>query len=397
MLKGKKILLAVTGSIAAYKAAFIIRLLKKQGAFVKVIMTKASSDFVTPLTLGTLSKEPVLIDFLKDEETGEWNNHVDMGLWADAMLVAPATANSISKMVTGSADNFLIATYLSAKCPVFVAPAMDLDMYAHGSTKDNLDTLVSRGNHIIYPESGELASGLVGEGRLAEPEQIVDFLDAFFKSNLSLSGKKILITAGPTHEPIDPVRFIGNRSSGKMGYAIAEAAVARGAQVTLISGPTCIEKPAGLSKMINVSSAAEMFQACQANFEQDGVIMAAAVADYTTKEVSNIKVKKQADEWSIELTKTQDILKWMGANKTNQKLIGFALETNDAVAHAQSKLERKNLDAIVLNTLEDKGAGFQTDTNKITIIDKNNNLVNFELKSKAKVAEDILNKLEELL
>jgi phosphopantothenoylcysteine decarboxylase/phosphopantothenate--cysteine ligase len=397
MLKGKKILLAVTGSIAAYKAAFIIRLLKKQGAFVRVIMTKASSDFVTPLTLGTLSKEPVLIDFLKDENTGEWNNHVDLGLWADLMLIAPATANSISKMITGNADNFLIATYLSAKCPVFVAPAMDLDMYAHGSTQDNLNTLVERGNHIIYPGSGELASGLVGEGRLAEPEDIITYLEAFLREKLSLSGKKILISAGPTHEPIDPVRYIGNRSSGKMGYAIAEAAVARGAEVTLVSGPSSITVPSGLKEMIKVISAKEMFEACKSNFNQDAIIMAAAVADYTPKEVSDIKVKKKADEWSIELTKTQDILKWMGENKTNQKLIGFSLETNDAMEHASGKLKRKNLDAIVLNTLEDKGAGFQTDTNKVTIIDKNNKSQSFELKSKVKVAEDILNKLEELL
>ncbi len=397
MLKGKKILLAVTGSIAAYKAAFIIRLLKKQGAFVRVIMTKASSDFVTPLTLSTLSKEPVLIDFLKDDQTGEWNNHVELGLWADIMLVAPATANSISKMISGNADNFLIATYLSAKCPVFVAPAMDLDMYAHGSTQDNMKTLEERGNRIIYPESGELASGLVGEGRLAEPEHIIEVLNTFLKEGLSLTGKKVLITAGPTHEPIDPVRYIGNRSSGKMGYALAEAAVKRGAEVTLISGPSALSAPSGLLKMVKVISAKEMFEACQSNFDQDAIIMAAAVADYTPKEVSNIKVKKKQDDWSIELEKTQDILKWMGQNKTNQKLIGFALETNDAVAHAQGKLEKKKLDAIVLNTLEDKGAGFQTDTNKVTIIEKDNKSTSFELKSKEKVAEDILNKLEELL
>lgn len=397
MLEGKKILLAVTGSIAAYKAAFIIRLLKKQGAFVRVIMTKASSDFVTPLTLGTLSDEPVLIDFLKDEHSGEWNNHVDLGLWADIMLIAPATANSISKIVTGNADNFLIATYLSAKCPVFVAPAMDLDMYAHGSTKDNLATLVKRGNHIVYPGNGELASGLVGEGRLAEPEDIISQLELFLKEKLSLSGKKILISAGPTHEPIDPVRYLGNRSSGKMGYALAAAAVKRGADVTLVSGPSSLQIPAGLSQMIKITSAKEMFEACKAHFQQDAIIMAAAVADYTPKHISDKKVKKKDGEWNIELTKTQDVLKWMGDNKTSQRLIGFALETNDAMAHASEKLKKKNLDAIVLNTLEDKGAGFQSDTNKVTIIDRNNKTVTFELKSKAKVAEDILNKLEELL
>lgn len=397
MLEGKKILLAVTGSIAAYKAAFIIRLLKKQGAFVRVIMTKASSDFVTPLTLGTLSDEPVLIDFLKDEHSGEWNNHVDLGLWADIMLIAPATANSISKIVTGNADNFLIATYLSAKCPVFVAPAMDLDMYAHGSTKDNLATLVKRGNHIVYPGNGELASGLVGEGRLAEPEDIISQLELFLKEKLSLSGKKILISAGPTHEPIDPVRYLGNRSSGKMGYALAAAAVKRGADVTLVSGPSSLQIPAGLSQMIKITSAKEMFEACKAHFQQDAIIMAAAVADYTPKHISDKKVKKKDGEWNIELTKTQDVLKWMGDNKTSQRLIGFALETNDAMAHASEKLKKKNLDAIVLNTLEDKGAGFQSDTNKVTIIDRNNKAVTFELKTKEKVAEDILNKLEELL
>ena len=397
MLEGKKILLAVTGSIAAYKAAFITRLLIKQGAFVKIIMTKASSDFVTPLTLGTLSKEPVLIDFLKNENTGEWNNHVDLGIWADLMLVAPATANSIAKMVGGNADNFFVATYLSAKCPVFIAPAMDLDMYAHGSTQDNLDVLKQRGNHIIYPESGELASGLVGEGRLAEPEVIINYLDNYLKSQFSLSGKRILVTAGPTQEPIDPVRYIGNRSSGKMGYAIAIEAIRRGAEVTLISGPTSMVAPKGLRSFVQINTAKEIFETCQENFEQDAIIMAAAVADYTPKDFSTVKVKKKADDWSIELTKTQDVLKWMGENKTSQKLIGFALENNNEIENAKSKLERKNLDAIVLNTLQDEGAGFQTSTNKITIIGKNNKSLDFELKSKADVAIDILNYLETIL
>ncbi len=397
MLEGKKILLAVTGSIAAYKAAFITRLLIKQGAFVKIIMTKASYDFVTPLTLGTLSKEPVLIDFLKNENTGEWNNHVDLGIWADLMLVAPASANSIAKMVGGNADNFFVATYLSAKCPVFIAPAMDLDMYAHGSTQDNLDVLKQRGNHIIYPESGELASGLVGEGRLAEPEVIINYLDNYLKSQLSLSGKRILVTAGPTQEPIDPVRYIGNRSSGKMGYAIAIEAIRRGAEVTLISGPTSMVAPKGLRSFVQINTAKEIFETCQENFEQDAIIMAAAVADYTPKDFSTVKVKKKADDWSIELTKTQDVLKWMGENKTSQKLIGFALETNNEIENAKIKLERKNLDAIVLNTLQDEGAGFQTSTNKITIIGKNNKSLDFELKSKADVAIDILNYLETIL
>lgn len=397
MLEGKKILLAVTGSIAAYKAAFITRLLIKQGAFVKIIMTKASSDFVTPLTLGTLSKEPVLIDFLKNENTGEWNNHVDLGIWADLMLIAPATANSIAKMVGGNADNFFVATYLSAKCPVFVAPAMDLDMYAHGSTQDNLKLLQQRGNHIIFPESGELASGLVGEGRLAEPEVIVKHLENFLKSQMSLSGKRILITAGPTHEPIDPVRYIGNRSSGKMGFAIAIEAIKRGAEVTLISGPTSLDTPKGLRSFIQINTAKEIFEACKENFEQDAIIMAAAVADYTPKDFSEEKVKKKVDDWAIELSKTQDVLMWMGEHKTSQKLIGFALETNNEIENAKGKLVRKNLDAIVLNTLQDEGAGFQTSTNKITIIGKNNKSIDFELKSKAEVAVDILNYLEPIL
>lgn len=396
MLKGKKVLLAVTGSIAAYKAAYIIRLLKKQGAAVKVIMTEASSDFITPLTLSTLAKEPVLIDFMKDSETGEWNNHVDLGLWADMMLIAPATANSISKMVTGNADNFLIATYLSAKCLVFVAPAMDLDMYKHGSTKDNLETLISRGNQIIYPGSGELASGLVGEGRLAEPEEIIEFLENYLREGLSLSGKKILITAGPTFEKIDPVRFIGNNSSGKMGFALAEEAMNRGALVTLIAGPNHLTPPTGVT-YITVTSAEEMFEKCKANFNQDAVIMSAAVADYTPKNYSDIKVKKQEGDFSIELKRTTDILKWMGENKVNQKLIGFALETNDELINAKNKLVKKNLDLIVLNSLNDKGAGFKGETNKITLIDRDNNLNEFELKSKADVAKDILDKLEELL
>lgn len=396
MLKGKKILLAVTGSIAAYKAAYIIRLLKKQGAAVKVIMTAASSDFITPLTLSTLSQEPIYSDFLKDEETGEWNNHVDLGLWADLMLVAPATANSLSKMATGNADNFMMAVYLSAKCPVFVAPAMDLDMYKHGSTRDNLDTLISRGNHIIYPGSGELASGLVGEGRLAEPEEIVEHLEEFFRRGLSLSGKRILITAGPTYEKIDPVRFLGNNSSGKMGFALAEEAMQRGAIVTLIAGPNHLEVPSGVN-YISITSAKELFEACQQNFEQDGIIMSAAVADYTPAEVSAIKVKKKEGDLSLELKRTTDVLKWMGENKKDQKLVGFALETNDELENAKGKLKRKNLDLIVLNSLNDKGAGFKGDTNKITILDAYNNSYEFELKSKSDVAKDILNKLEELL
>lgn len=396
MLEGKKILLAVTGSIAAYKAAYIVRLLKKQGAAVKVIMTAASSDFITPLTLSTLSKEPIYSDFMKDEQTGEWNNHVELGLWADLMLVAPATASSISKMVSGNSDNFMLAVYLSAKCPVFVAPAMDLDMYKHGSTKDNLDKLIERGNHIIYPGSGELASGLVGEGRLAEPEEIVQFLEEYFRNGLSLTGKRIMITAGPTYEKIDPVRFLGNHSSGKMGFELAKEAVQRGAEVTLIAGPNHLEVPMGL-KYLSVTSAQEMFEECRANFDQDAIIMSAAVADYTPLEVADIKLKKKEGEMSIALRRTVDILQWLGENKGARKLVGFALETNNELEHAKSKLLRKNLDLIVLNSLQDKGAGFKGDTNKITILDANNKLEEFELKSKSDVAKDILNKLEELL
>ncbi len=397
MLANKKIILAVTGSIAAYKAAFIIRYLKKQGALVKVIMTKASSDFVTPITLATLSKEPVITDFVKEGNSGEWNNHVEMGLWADAIIVAPATANTIGKMVVGHADSFLLAVYLSARCPVFVAPAMDLDMYAHPSTQDNLNLLSERNNFIIAPEKGELASGLIGEGRLAEPEHIVAYLEQYFRAQLTLNGKSILITAGPTHEAIDPVRFIGNRSSGKMGVALAEECAKRGANVTLILGPSSLNVSSTYIEVIRVESAADMFAACQANFDQDAVIMAAAVADYTPETVSDKKIKKKENNWSIPLTKTQDILQWMGQNKTKQKLVGFALETNNELENAKGKLKRKNLDLIVLNSLQDKGAGFQTDTNKITIIDKDNKWSNFELKSKQEVAKDILNKLEELL
>jgi len=397
MLANKKIILAVTGSIAAYKAAFIIRYLKKRGALVKVIMTKASSDFVTPITLSTLSKEPVITNFVKEGNSGEWNNHVEMGLWADAIVVAPATANTIGKMVAGHADSFLLAVYLSARCPVFVAPAMDLDMYVHPSTQDNLQVLLERKNYIIAPEKGELASGLIGEGRLAEPEHIVAYLEQYFRAQLTLNGKSILITAGPTHEAIDPVRFIGNRSSGKMGVALAEECAARGANVTLVLGPSCLKVSSVYIKTIRVESASEMFTACKDNFEQDAVIMAAAVADYTPVSISNQKIKKKDSSWSIPLKKTDDILQWMGQNKNNQKLVGFALETNDELENAKGKLKRKNLDLIVLNSLQDKGAGFQTDTNKITIIDKDNKMSTFELKSKLDVAKDILDKLEELL
>lgn len=394
MLKGKKIILAVTGSIAAYKATYIVRELIKSGASVRVIMTEASCRFITPLTLSTLSKNPVLIDFTKSSKTGEWNNHVDMGLWADAFLVAPATANTLSKMVSGHADSFLMATFLSAKCPVFVAPAMDLDMFKHESTKSNLALLKERSVEIIAPESGELASGLVGEGRLAEPENIKEYLEAYFKTSQPLLGKKILITAGPTFEPIDPVRFIGNHSSGKMGYAIAEKARALGANVTLVSGPTALGTPEGVSRL-NITTANELFETCKEHYaEQDIIIMAAAVADYTPKTVSTIKIKKKADDWSIELEKTVDVLKWVGENKIDgQFLVGFALETNNEEENAHKKLVKKNLDFIVLNSLQDKGAGFKHDTNKIKILTKDNKKVEFELKTKDEVANDILSQV----
>lgn len=391
MLKGKKIILAVTGSIAAYKATYIVRELIKSGASVKVIMTEASCHFITPLTLSTLSKNPVLIDFTKDSQTGEWNNHVDMGLWADAFLVAPATANTLSKMVAGHADSFLMAVFLSARCPVFVAPAMDLDMFKHASTNENLATLKSREVEIIAPENGELASGLVGEGRLAEPENIEAYLAAYFKKNQPLLGKKVLITAGPTFEPIDPVRFIGNHSSGKMGYAIAQKAKELGAEVTLVSGPTALKNPEGVYR-IDITTANDLFETCKKNYlDQDIIIMAAAVADYTPKTVSSIKIKKKADDWSIELEKTVDVLKWVGAHKVKgQFLVGFALETNNEEENALKKLVKKNLDFIVLNSLQDKGAGFKHNTNKITILTKHNKKTEFELKSKDDVAADIL-------
>jgi phosphopantothenoylcysteine decarboxylase / phosphopantothenate---cysteine ligase len=398
VLKGKNIILAVSGSISAYKAAYIIRLLIQSEASVKVIMTDASEHFITPLTLSTLAKHPVYKDFTKNENTGEWNNHVELGLWADALLVAPATANTIAKMATGHADSFLLATYLSAKCPVFIAPAMDIDMYKHGSTQDNLNLLTTRKNHIIYPESGELASGLFGEGRLAEPENILKFLLDYFAAQLTLNGKKVLITAGPTYEHIDPVRFIGNHSSGKMGMALVEEAVSRGAEVTLIHGPLSLQISKSIRSTIAVTSANEMLLACRAEFDKnDIVVMAAAVADYTPDVVSASKIKKTNEQWSIPLKKTVDILHWMGQEKRdNQLLIGFALETDNEIAHAWDKLKRKNLDAIVLNSLQNRGAGFKTDTNQITILDRNNKCINFELKNKSAVAADIFNFIEQI-
>ena len=394
MLQGKNVVLAVTGSIAAYKSALIVRLLIKEGANIKVVMTKSAIDFITPLTLSTLAKTEVYSDFTSNKDKGTWNNHVDLGLWADYMLVAPATANTLSKMASGEADNFMMAVYLSAKCPIFIAPAMDLDMYKHQSTRDNIKKLVSFGNTIIYPESGELASGLEGEGRLAEPEHIIDFLNNHIKSSQALFGKKVLISAGPTHEALDPVRYLGNRSTGKMGYAIAEQAYELGADVTLISGPVALNNPKKGIKRICITSAQDLYSEMINHFdESDIVIMAAAVADYTPKIVSDSKMKKKEGELVIELKRTQDILVGLSEKKKSQFVVGFALETNNELENAIKKRKKKSLDLIVLNSLNDKGAGFAHNTNKITIIGKDNNITKFELKSKQEVAKDILNQI----
>ncbi|GAA3743798.1 bifunctional phosphopantothenoylcysteine decarboxylase/phosphopantothenate--cysteine ligase CoaBC [Flavobacterium ginsengisoli] len=395
VLNGKKILLGVSGGIAAYKTATLVRLFIKAGAHVQVIMTPASKDFVTPLTLSTLSKNPVHSSFFnQDDEDEVWNNHVELGLWADLMLIAPATANTLSKMATGNCDNLLIAAYLSAKCPVYFAPAMDLDMYKHPSTLSSFTALKQYGNIMIPAESGELASGLSGEGRMAEPENIVAFLEADLESKLPLKGKKILVTAGPTYEAIDPVRFIGNHSSGKMGFDIANEAASLGAEVFLIAGPTHLKAKNSLIKVVDVISAQEMYDACHVYFnEVDAAIAAAAVADYRPKFVADQKIKKNTVEFSIELEKTKDILSSLGAIKKNQFLIGFALETENEIENAKLKIQKKNLDLIVLNSLQDKGAGFKKETNKVTFIDKNFEIEPMELKSKESVAADILNKV----
>jgi phosphopantothenoylcysteine decarboxylase / phosphopantothenate---cysteine ligase len=389
-LKNKKILLGVSGSIAAYKSALLVRLLVKEGAEVKVIMTESAKDFITPLTLSTLSKNPVLSSFTTGKN-GLWNNHVELGLWADLMLIAPASANTLAKCANGIADNLLIASYLSAKCQVFFAPAMDLDMYIHPSTVENLRKLKSYGNEIINAEYGELASGLVGEGRLAEPEQIVHELTKNFSKNAALKGKKILITAGPTQEPIDPVRFISNHSSGKMGFAIAEAFEMAGAEVRIVSGPVSIPTPKGV-KIEKVQSAKQMYEATAKYFaESDIVVLSAAVADYTPLHVADKKIKKKEDVFNIELTKTTDIAATLGKEKkTGQIIVGFALETDNEFENAKGKLERKNFDFIVLNSLQDSGAGFRYDTNKIKIIDRAGKVYDFELKTKKEVAQDIL-------
>ena len=398
MLKNKKVILGVTASIAAYKAASIVRELKKVGALVKVIQTDASLDFVTPLTLSTLSGNSVLTKMI-DEESKDWNSHVELGQWADLMLIAPLTAKTMGKMIVGECDNLLLATYLSAKCPVYFAPAMDLDMYKHPSTKKNIGKLIVFGNKFIPAQSGELASGLVGEGRMAEPEDIIDFIQKDLASNLPFSGKKVLITAGPTHEPLDPIRFIGNRSSGKMGYHLAMQAADMGADVTLVMGPSELLATHSNLKQIDVNTAAEMYKKAKESFKDvDIAIFAAAVSDYKIKDIAKQKVKKDANDWQISLTKTTDILQQLTKEKTkNQFVVGFALETEDELVNAKEKLVKKNLDMIVLNSLNDKGAGFAADSNKITIIEKDNNMKEFELKHKQEVALDILHKITEIL
>jgi phosphopantothenoylcysteine decarboxylase/phosphopantothenate--cysteine ligase len=393
VLKGKNVLLGISGGIAAYKTASLVRLLIKAGAHVQVVMTPASVDFVTPLTLSTLSKNPVFSAFYnKEDENATWNNHVELALWADFMLIAPATANTLSKMASGACNNLLLATYLSAKCPVYFAPAMDLDMYIHPTTIMNFETLRCFGNTIIPAESGELASGLSGEGRMAEPENILQFIEKDIESKLPLKGKKVLVTAGPTYEAIDPVRFIGNHSTGKMGYDIALAAANLGAEVVLVSGPTHMQLQHSLVSIIRVTSADEMFAACHHYFENtDVVIAAAAVADYKPKNIASQKIKKDEATFTIELEKNQDILLSLGQIKKNQFLIGFALETENEIENAKSKIQKKNLDVIVLNSLNDEGAGFGKPTNKVTFIDKDFNIFDIPLKSKELVAEDIVN------
>jgi phosphopantothenoylcysteine decarboxylase/phosphopantothenate--cysteine ligase len=395
VLSGKKIVLGISGGIAAYKTAPLVRLFIKEGAEVQVIMTPASKDFVTPLTLSTLSKNPVHSTFYnEDDENAVWNNHVEIGLWADLILIAPATANTLSKMTSGNCDNLLIATYLSAKCPVYFAPAMDLDMYKHPSTVASFESLKAFGNIIIPAEDGELASGLSGEGRMAEPENIVSFIENDLALQLPLRGKKILITAGPTYEAIDPVRFIGNHSSGKMGFEIANEAATLGAEVILIAGPSHLNVLNKSIKLIRVVSADEMFVACHTYFESTDVcIAAAAVADYRPKYVALQKIKKTESSLNIALEKTKDILASLGESKKNQFLIGFALETENEIEFAKLKIKKKNLDLIVLNSLQDAGAGFSMPTNKVTFIDKDFNIEPMDLKSKAKVAQDILKKV----
>jgi phosphopantothenoylcysteine decarboxylase/phosphopantothenate--cysteine ligase len=398
MLRGKKIILGVTGSIAAYKSALLVRLLVKSGAEVKVIMTASAHEFITPLTLSTLSRNPVLTDFVRDK-TGQWNNHVDLGLWADAMVIAPASANTLAKMATGICDNLLLAVYLSARCPVFFAPAMDLDMLRHPSTQHNLSRLKDYSNIQIDPGFGELASGLTGSGRMAEPEFIFQQLDSFFNGEKKLSGKTVLVTAGPTYEAIDPVRFIGNHSSGKMGFAIAEELANEGATVNLVTGPTHQHTNHPGVNVNHVTSADQMFAVCSSLFPTtDITVLAAAVADYKPAFVAEQKIKKNGESLTLELTKTPDIAASLGKMKHNgQVIVGFALETEHEQANAIKKLENKNFDLIVLNSLNDKGAGFGHDTNKITIINRDQKVTSFSLKDKREVARDIVRSIIEQL
>ncbi|MBR6142097.1 MAG: bifunctional phosphopantothenoylcysteine decarboxylase/phosphopantothenate--cysteine ligase CoaBC [Bacteroidaceae bacterium] len=401
MLENKKIVLGITGSIAAYKACILARLLIKKGAEVQVVMTPAAKEFITPLTLATLTQKPVVSEFF-DRRDGSWHSHVNLGLWADAMLIAPASASTIGKMANGIADNMLVTTYLSmkqsstvegkVKVPVFVAPAMDLDMYAHPSTQANLQKLISYGNHIIEPGTGFLASTLEGKGRMEEPEKIVEALEQYFARRQKLAGKKVLITAGPTYEKIDPVRFIGNYSSGKMGFALAEVCAEQGAEVTLISGPVMIKTNHPAIRRIDVESAGEMYEAATKHFPKaDIAILCAAVADFTPKTTADKKIKRKGDDLTIRLQPTQDIAAALGAiKKKKQVLVGFALETDNELKNAKDKLERKNLDFIVLNSLQDAGAGFRVDTNKVTIIDRHQGLTSYGTKAKRQVAEDIV-------
>ena len=392
VLSGKNILLGVTAGIAAYKSAFLVRLFIKKGANVKVVMTPSSKEFVTPLTLSTLSKNEVYSSFTKeDNENAQWNNHVELALWADLFLIAPATANTLSKMANGTCDNLLLAIYLSAKCPVYYAPAMDLDMYKHSSTLTYFKKLNDFGNIQIPADFGELASGLEGQGRMAAPEKIISLVEKNILDGLPLKNKSILITAGPTHEAIDPVRFIGNHSSGKMGYAIAEVAANLGAQVTLISGPVSLKINNDAINLISVTSANEMFKATHLYFKNCEIaILSAAVADFTPSKVALQKIKKKEETLTIELNKTKDILASLGEIKSNKYLVGFALETQNELENAKTKLNKKNLDLIVLNSLNDKGAGFKLDTNKITLISKDNKIATFKVKTKKEVANDIL-------
>ena len=398
ILSGKKVLLGISGGIAAYKTPNLVRCLNKKGADVKVVMTDSAKDFVTPLSLSTVSKNPVHSSFKSDDEDGVWNNHVELALWADFMLICPATANTMFKMANGNCDNLLLGVYLSCKSETFFAPAMDLDMYKHQSTKESINKLISFGNILIPPAHGELASGLSGEGRLPEPHEIVDFIEKHYSKNLPLVGKKVLISAGPTIEELDPVRFISNHSSGKMGYSLAEKALSLGAEVKLISGPTNQSISSKNIKIVHIKTGKELHEAILNDYNNsDIVIMAAAVSDYKPIEFSEKKIKKDNNELNIKFEKTTDILFELGQNKKNQILVGFALENNNELSHAKNKLEKKNLDLIVLNSLNDEGAGFGYDTNKITVVDCSGNVTPYKLKKKNEVADDVFKHIIELM